>query len=274
MMSSQLACVDTTAITPSGVAAELRDSEQTLLGPLHERAADARHPLSLLHDAWSLEISMRLAYDFSRLRPPTRTAVVRTQLFDRVVGAFLAAHPTATLVELGAGLGTRFERLDNGTVRWFDVDRPRVVSLRRRLLPVSGRRMHVASSILERGWDDLVATTAGPHCFVFEAVLGYLPCDAIRPLLTRIAARFSKATIVFDLHPRWIADRAGTLRMADGLTATVGVQDVATAIERWQIGQVVAVPFLGYSRRAGATELHPRAWTVGWPRMMLTLRAR
>jgi O-methyltransferase involved in polyketide biosynthesis len=35
------------------------------------------------------------------------------------------------MVELGTGLNTRFERLDNGRVHWFDLDLPDVMALRR-----------------------------------------------------------------------------------------------------------------------------------------------
>ncbi|MER7775824.1 hypothetical protein ABTZ21_12530 [Streptomyces sp. NPDC096191] len=43
---------------------------------------------------------------------------------------FLAEHPTGTVVEVGTGLSTRFEPVDNGRVRWFDLDLPDVVYLR------------------------------------------------------------------------------------------------------------------------------------------------
>jgi O-methyltransferase involved in polyketide biosynthesis len=36
-------------------------------------------------------------------------------ILDGWVRRFIAQHPTATVVELGTGLNTRFDRLDNGT---------------------------------------------------------------------------------------------------------------------------------------------------------------
>lgn len=44
--------------------------------------------------------------------------MLRTVLFDRWVADFLAAHPDGTVVEIGTGLNTRYERLDNGRGRW------------------------------------------------------------------------------------------------------------------------------------------------------------
>jgi O-methyltransferase involved in polyketide biosynthesis len=50
------------------------------------------------------------------------------------------AHPEGLVVNLGAGLDTRFYRLDNGTITWIDIDLPEVVAfspepIRRRLTP-------------------------------------------------------------------------------------------------------------------------------------------
>ncbi len=50
--------------------------------------------------------------------------VIRTAVFDVWVRDFLAEHPGGTVVELGTGLNTRFERVDNGTVHWIDLDLP------------------------------------------------------------------------------------------------------------------------------------------------------
>jgi hypothetical protein len=60
--------------------------------------------------------------------------VLRTAIIDFWVREFLAAHPAATVVELGTGLNTRFERVDNGQVHWFDLDLPDTIELRRKLL--------------------------------------------------------------------------------------------------------------------------------------------
>ena len=38
--------------------------------------------------------------------------MLRTAIFDHWVSAFLAEHPADTVVELGTGLNTRFERVD------------------------------------------------------------------------------------------------------------------------------------------------------------------
>jgi hypothetical protein len=50
--------------------------------------------------------------------------VLRTAIFDCLVSDFLSEHPGGTVVELGTGLNTRFDRVDNGQVHWIDLDLP------------------------------------------------------------------------------------------------------------------------------------------------------
>lgn len=57
--------------------------------------------------------------------------MLRTLLFDRRVTDFLAAHPDGTVVEIGTGPNTRYERVDNGRVTWFALDLPDAIALLR-----------------------------------------------------------------------------------------------------------------------------------------------
>jgi O-methyltransferase involved in polyketide biosynthesis len=117
--------------------------------------------------------------------------VLRTLIIDWWVRQFLAAHPEGMVVELGVGLNTRFERTDNGTGRWIELDLPDTVELRRRFFADTGRRRMVAGSVLDEDWMDTVAAEPGPYLFVAEGVLVYLPEDDVTRTLSRISARFA-----------------------------------------------------------------------------------
>jgi O-methyltransferase involved in polyketide biosynthesis len=43
-------------------------------------------------------------------------------------------------VHIGCGLDTRFDRVDNGQVVWYDLDLPLVIGLRRKLIPETSLR--------------------------------------------------------------------------------------------------------------------------------------
>jgi O-methyltransferase involved in polyketide biosynthesis len=77
---------------------------------------------------------------------------MRSICVDEVVKAFLGKYPMATIVNLGCGLDTTFDRVDNGTLVWYDLDLPDVISLRRRFIKETERRRFISASFLERNW--------------------------------------------------------------------------------------------------------------------------
>jgi O-methyltransferase involved in polyketide biosynthesis len=185
--------------TGSKITPELGRVQETLLIPLYARARDAarRHPV--LQDEWASELADRLKYDFTRFGGPALSGcVLRSAIIDGWVRRFTAQHPAATVVDLGSGLNTRFDRLDNGTVRWFDLDLPDTIALRRRFFADRPRRTMLAGSVLDTEWFDTVAASPGPYMFVCEAVLVYLAKEQVRTVLSQLAHRFDGSVVALD----------------------------------------------------------------------------
>ncbi|MCW6004648.1 hypothetical protein K1W54_08630 [Micromonospora sp. CPCC 205371] len=94
--------------------------QQTLMIPLYGRAVETRKRRPLVSDPRAVEIVDSIDYDFAQMKAfkgGAHGAVLRTSIFDVWTQRFLAEHPGGTVVEIGTGLNTRFERLDNGSVR-------------------------------------------------------------------------------------------------------------------------------------------------------------
>ena len=183
-------------------APELGDVQQTLFIPLLGRAEYTKSGGRLLHDPKAVEIVTELGPDKARFGGSgSMFTVVRTAVFDHWALQFLRAHPDGTVVELGSGLSSRFERLDNGTVRWFDVDLPDTVAVRRRFFADSERRRTVAASVLDTSWVDAVGDGAPPYFLVSEGMLVYLQPDEAHRALRQIVERFSGAGLAIDTYP-------------------------------------------------------------------------
>lgn len=75
------------------------------------------------------------------------TWAIRAKMLDEGIKQFLAIHPTGTVVNLGAGVHTSFERTDNGTVQWYDLDLPDVIDLRKRFIPETARSRCIPKSV-------------------------------------------------------------------------------------------------------------------------------
>ncbi|MGA5503993.1 class I SAM-dependent methyltransferase [Streptomyces umbrinus] len=162
--------------------------QETLLIPLYGRAVEHRKPEPALRDPTE-EIVASIDYDFSRFdnQPSLFGSVLRTSLFDCWIADFLAAHPAGTVVEIGTGLNTRYERVDRGRARWFDLDLPDVIDLRRTFFSDAPRRTMVSGSVTDEAWTDTVSQADGPYFFAAEAVLPYLEESEVRHVVDLIA---------------------------------------------------------------------------------------
>jgi len=147
-----------------------------------------------------MEMVRAIDWDFERFAQRIRVVAcaLRTAMFDECVAEFLRGHPEGTVVEIGAGLNTRFERLDNGRLHWFDLDLPDVIELRRKFFADSARRATLSGSILDFDWIAPVRQSPGPYFFVAETVFVYLPPTEVKAALAQIARNFPAMRIALD----------------------------------------------------------------------------
>jgi O-methyltransferase involved in polyketide biosynthesis len=183
---------------------ELGDVQRTMFFPLLARARETERKHPLLRDPKAAELVNAINFDPATYDQGIMSFVVlvRTLILDWWVSQFLAAHPAGTVVELGTGLNTRFERTDNGSVHWVDLDLPDTIELRRRFFADTERRRMIAASLTDEDWLADVARRPGPYFFVSDGVLVYLREADVAGTLTRIAARFPGAMLAFDTYPR------------------------------------------------------------------------
>jgi O-methyltransferase involved in polyketide biosynthesis len=176
--------------------------QHTLLITLTARARETVKKRPLLRDPKAVEMVKAIDFDTDMYGKGWGGSIValRTSVFDAWVRAFLADHPDGTVVELGCGLNTRFERVDNGSVHWVDVDLPDVIDLRRQFFHDTDRRTSVAASVLDDDWQQIVADRPGPYFLVTEGVLVYLAEDDVVRALHGIATRFPGALVAFDTY--------------------------------------------------------------------------
>ena len=169
--------------------AQLGDVQRTLFIPLAARAQETGKKRPVLRDRKAVAMLAALDFDPAKYGKGAGGGIVvlRTAIFDYWVRAFLARHPAGTVVELGTGLNTRFERVDNGQVHWIDLDLPDTIALRRRFFTDTDRRQMIAASVLDENWRQAVAQCPGPYFFVTEGVLVYLPGDQVTRALAGIA---------------------------------------------------------------------------------------
>ena len=184
------------------IAIELGNVQKTLFLPLWGRAVESKKEKPLLVDKTALRIIEAVDYDFSTLTKNisdvTQAAwIMRSLCIDETVRVFLEKYPGGTIVNIGCGLDTTFDRIDNGTVMWYDLDLPDVIELRRQFIPETERRKFIAASFLDKGWlnDICVGESA---LFIAAGVFYYFEESKVKEFLVRLADRFPGSEIIFD----------------------------------------------------------------------------
>jgi O-methyltransferase involved in polyketide biosynthesis len=188
---------------PETALANLDGVSETLLITLYTRAKESQRPDAMLKDDKAVEMVKRINYDFSRARVQTHDEVaiiMRMREFDRFTREFLVRNPDAVIVHIGCGLDTRFERVDNGRVEWYDLDLPHVIKLRRELMGDETGRYHLlGSSAFEDDWLETVSIhRRHPVLFLAEGVLPYFEEAQVISLFFKLRDRFPGAEFVFD----------------------------------------------------------------------------
>ena len=182
------------------VKAELGAVQETLFIPLTARARETRRSRPVLRDPKAAEILASVDFDAKKYGRNWGglVTVLRTVIFDCWVSDFLAGHPDGTVVEIGTGLNTRFERVGTDRAHWIDLDLPDTIELRRRFFTDSGRRRMVAASVLDQAWVPAVRDSPEPYFFVADGVFAYL--EQAPQVIARIASAFPGSLIAFDTY--------------------------------------------------------------------------
>ncbi len=184
----------------------LTKERETYLPTLYGKALDAHVKAPILGDTFADEVVRKIDFDFKKLKVAKGgevTLPMRAKQLDGWTREFLAAHPVATVLNLGCGLDSRVFRIDPpATVRWYDIDLPDVIELRKRLYPERfGDYTLVSTSVTELGWLDGIPEDR-PVIVVAEGLVQYLTEDGAATLFNRITEKFPSGQIIFDAYSR------------------------------------------------------------------------
>lgn len=184
---------------------ELGSVQKTLLFPLWGRAKETKKADPLLRDDKAVEIIEKIDYDFStfddNLDEMSQLGwIARCIHIDLTINDFIKKYPRAAIVNIGCGMDTTLERVDNGTMHWYDLDMPDTIQLRRKFIPESHRREYLACSVFDTSWLDKIHVE-GNVLFIASGVLYYFEEAMIKQLFSEIMEKYPGSEIIFDASP-------------------------------------------------------------------------
>lgn len=198
---------------------DLSDVSVTALLTLFARVAASQGRAPILHDRAAHALAAQLSPHLdagNRLhrmlltgKLPARLALflgLRARRYDAYAQDFLHRHPTGVIVNLGCGLDTRFERLDDAVVdvgggpRVVEIDLPPMITLKRTLIEEHPRHPLIPASVLDHTWmNELDRYDDRRFLFLAEGLFMYFQPQEVKSLVLELLARFPGSELVCEV---------------------------------------------------------------------------
>ena len=222
------------------VKPKLKDVPETMLIPLRARYLETKREYGIINDPKSVEILDSIDYDFSGEKEVSTGSQIgtsiRTEILDIQTLLFLVKNPEGVVVNLGCGLDTRFHRLDNGKVTWFDLDVPESIELRRKFFNETDRFKFISKSVLDFSWIGSVPKNR-PTLFIAEGLLMYFSEKEVKSIFEVISEIFPDSEMLFEAMSPFLAKKSDKHPDLKTYNASFkwGIK-TGKEIESWNIG--------------------------------------
>ncbi|MCM1268891.1 MAG: class I SAM-dependent methyltransferase [Bacteroidales bacterium] len=122
-----------------------------------------------------------------------------------MAGDFIRKNPECTVVNIACGMDTRAYRLNIGeSVRWYSLDLPETIEVRRRFLEENGHISMIAKSAMDESWADEIEQQKGRVLVIIEGLVMYLSEADVKKILSIISNRFESADVMMEVMNPWI----------------------------------------------------------------------
>jgi methyltransferase (TIGR00027 family) len=170
----------------------------------------------------------------------------RARRYDQYVKDFLTQSPHGSIVNIGCGFDTRFYRIDNREVDFYDLDFPEVIEIKQKFLTENSRYHFIPSSVLNYQWMEwLFQPRNRPVMFVAEGVFPYLHTAEVRELVLKLQAEFPGSELVCEVfNALWLTQpwkrminfkMQRELHMGQDATFNFGIR-ASQDMEKWNSG--------------------------------------
>jgi O-methyltransferase involved in polyketide biosynthesis len=181
---------------------ELDEVQKTLLMPVWARATESKKKRPVLIDQTAIEIVNTVDHDFAGMSQNISEIsqvswIARCKRFDMVIRDFIAQNPGACIVNIGCGLDTTYERINDRMVQWYDLDLPEVIELRKKFIDESEHRKFISCSFLDTTWFSRIPKKN--VLFISTGVFVYFLEEEIKSILINLADQFPGSELFFDV---------------------------------------------------------------------------
>lgn len=186
--------------------ANLTGVSETLLIPLYARALESKKTNHEFYDETAVKIVDSLDYDFEKFSKSNMNiwgCISRTIIFDNQVSNYIKKHPNCSVVNMACGLDSRFSRVDNGKIIWYNIDFDDVIKIRKNFIPDNDRVINLSGSVLDDFWYDKIEDK-NDVLIIAEGLLMYFEEEEVKKLFDKVAAACKNCTVMCELMSEWM----------------------------------------------------------------------
>ena len=181
----------------------LEGVEKTMLLTLFAKAKHSQQKNHKFYDSKAIEVISKIDYDFSIAEKDKFMqlgTISRTIVLDEMVGNYINEHPDCTIINIASGMDTRFNRLDNGRIIWYNVDLENSANYRLRYIEDTDRVTTLAYSAMDPAWADEIKIR-NDVLFIVEGLTMYLTEKDVADIINIIEENFDNCTIFMEIMP-------------------------------------------------------------------------
>lgn len=177
---------------------ELTGTTETMLQSFYARAMYSKN--NVFKDKKAEEIVDLIDYDFSKAKKDGTMhsgVIARSIVLDELVSDYIQKYPDCVVVNIACGLDTRFYRVDNGKILWYNLDLPEVIKLRNSLFKDTQRVFNLSFNVLDEKWTKQVKKSIH-MVFIIEGLTMYMTKEQVESMLQIIYGAFDHAYICME----------------------------------------------------------------------------
>lgn len=185
---------------------DLSGVSETMLIPMYARYLESQSKNPSFYDKTSVKVINSLNYDFkkfSRNKMNMWGCAARTTILDREVKEYIKLYPNANVINIACGLDDRFSRVDNGKIKWYNIDFKNVMKIRKKIILPHMRVVNISKSVFDFSWINEIDSKTNV-LIIAEGILMYFTKDEVKLLFDTISDSFKHTTLLLELMSKWM----------------------------------------------------------------------
>lgn len=181
----------------------LSSTASTLLITLYSRANMSRQGL-IIKDEKAEEIIQLAGYSQKKLKTTKSNQIfltIRAKLIDDYTLDFIRKHDgNCTVIQVACGLDSRYLRMNDPNVKWYDLDLYGTIELRKKFYKNAKNYKMIESNVCNFTWIDKIdpEDLKKPTLIIAEGLFMYLSEEDNRHVFSTLPQYFKDVDIIFD----------------------------------------------------------------------------